>query len=91
MNNKEYNPTLTVFYETSSGNYMSLKISPADFDTLQKVKVGGKLFIKKNGFRKPGPNGEPSKSPHAYLEYISPEQVREFEAKQERRKNEESL
>lgn len=76
----KYNLTVSRLYETvnKSGNYMSVEITPEEFDAIQKIGLGGRLLVKLNKFRKS------EKSPHAYLEYLSKE---EFEAMVAKLKN----
>jgi hypothetical protein len=72
MDNKKYNVTVAPMYSTSTGNYMSITITPGMFDDIQKLEIGGKLFMKVNKNKK----GE--KSPDAYLEYLDKSEVERF-------------
>lgn len=55
---------------------MSMPIDDVVFDALQSVERGGKFVLK---VLEPG-SRKMEKSPHAYLEYISKEDVEAFEA-----------
>ena len=72
---KKYNQTLGGLWETKTGNLMSMKVDARMLDAIQGVRLGSKLFIKylPEDRRK-------EKSPHAYFEVVSPEDVAEFEA-----------
>lgn len=77
---KKYNLTVSPLWNTAGGNFVSLEITDEIFDNLQRVAKGGKLFVKttKPEYRKN------ENSPHAYLEFMDADSVREFRAKQER-------
>jgi hypothetical protein len=53
------------------------------YDAIQKIKVGGKFFVKQNKVK------HDDRSPDLYLEYMSPERLAAFKA--ERQKNNEGL
>ena len=85
---KKYNLTIVPLWATSrEGSYMSIEIGPEHFDNLAKVEVGGKLVFRvlPEEFRKT------DKSPNAYLEYISKDDVAAFKARSDSgRKNNEA-
>ena len=74
-NNKKYNLTLSPMYKAGKNdNFISIEITPAIFDALQNIEIGGKLFFKQTKQKKT------DKSPDAYLEYISKDEVDRFKA-----------
>lgn len=72
---KKFNLTVSPLWETEGGNLISLEINPEIYDALQKVKIGGKLFVKTNAAK-----NKHAKSPQKYLEYMSVEDVAAFKA-----------
>jgi hypothetical protein len=78
MMNKKYNLTITPMWETKNQNLMSIEITEDILQALDKVEVGGKLFIK----RLEEDRRKNDKSPHAYLEYLDPSEVAAYKAKQ---------
>lgn len=78
---KKYNLTLIPLWETKrEGSYMSLEVKPEHFDAFGKIEVGGKLVFRvlPEEYRKN------EKSPNAYLEYISKEDVAAFKKRNTR-------
>jgi hypothetical protein len=73
---KKYNDTISPFYTVGK--------EKENYDALQKVKIGGKLFLKRNRHK------VQAKSPDAYLEYITPEEVAAY-AERNGNKDSESL
>jgi hypothetical protein len=71
---KKFNLTISPMWDTKNGNLMGMEITKEHYDALQNVEEGGKLMVKFVKSRK----GDTS--PHAYLEYITKEEVRQFKA-----------
>jgi hypothetical protein len=78
MENKKYNLTIAPLWFTKNGKHMmSIAIGEEQFDGVQQIREGGKLFIKLNTNKKPGTN-----SPDGWVEYMTPEKVAEFSSQQ---------
>ena len=75
-NNNKYNLTVAPLFTNNSGNLTSIPITPAIFDAIQQLKVGGKLLVK------PNKSKSHDRSPDFYLEYMSPEKIAAFKAEQ---------
>lgn len=74
---KKYNLSLSPLWQTRAQNLMGIEVDDKILEALSQVKAGGKLFIKflEEDKRKN------DKSPHAYLEYLSPEEVAAYKAR----------
>jgi hypothetical protein len=71
---KKFNTTIVPLWTTQNGNMFSMVVGPEHFDALQQVEIGGKLFIK----MLPEDRRKSEKSPNAYLEYVSKEDVAKY-------------
>ncbi len=82
-NGKRYPESITGLYPPYGGDLeatnLEVKVSPAVFDKLQKVKVGGKLYLKRAKELKDG-------KPVAFIEYRSPEEMDELRARMQKEK-----
>lgn len=77
----EYNKTLASLYTTKNGNLYSLKVDNVNFDALQSVEIGGKLFIRfLSDETKDKIEARGKKAPEAFLEYMDAKKVAEEEA-----------
>ncbi len=70
-NEKKFNMTICPLWSDKFGGFSGLVINDEIFDALQQLEKGGRLVIKT---LKPE-SRKSEKSPHAYLEYISKEDV----------------
>lgn len=82
MSDKKYNTTITGLWLTKAENMLSMPLSEKDFANIAAVQQGGKLFIKRNKFKKH------DRSPDFYLEAISKEEVERFDNELEGRRRE---
>ncbi len=75
--NPKYNKTIAPLWPTKAGGfYMSrLKINAEMLAVLDDIKEGGQFLIK----AVPEEKRKSDTSPHAYLEYVTPQSVQEFE------------
>lgn len=71
QSNKEFNLSVTPLWYNTNGNLRGLVVDKAVYDAIQKVEVGGKLFVKFLEKKKD------KKSPDAYIEYITPSKLAE--------------
>lgn len=72
MSEKKYNLKLSALWGTKyEGLYFSMPVDAMVFDALQQVEKGGKLVFRAI----PEERRKHDKSPHAYLEYMSKEEV----------------
>jgi hypothetical protein len=85
-NNKKYNTTIAPLYiSETNGLISSIVITPAMYDAIQTVKVGGKFFVKNNKSK------HNDTSPDLYLEYMSPERLSEFKNNAQKNQSKDSL
>ncbi len=79
MNNarKEYNLTLSRMYTTKTGNLRTVVLQDDELEAIQAVRKGGMIIVK----NRPPEARANEKSPHAYLEYIKPQDVEAFYSK----------
>lgn len=81
----KYNMTVSPLYETAGGNYTSVKVTEEMKEKLATLEVGGKLLVR---LRRSAPRSDTD--PHAFIEYITPEDVQKA-AEARRAREEESL
>lgn len=92
-NEKKYNKTMVAMWETKNGNAFSMAIDQRSLDqikaVLEAVELGGKILVKRlaEESRQKWPN--PSKAATHMLEYMSKDQVQEWEAKNPRNRDRE--
>lgn len=91
--NKKFNTTVTALWGTKTGNQMSMKIDAKAFDqiraALEEVEIGGRLMVKKVSEETRQKFRNPDNAPEYFLEYMSKQQVEEWEAKNPRNRNRE--
>ena len=71
---KEFNLTVSRMYSTRNGNMRTVTLEDDELEALQQVRKGGMLLVK----NLPADRRKTDKSPHAFLEYIKPEDVEAF-------------
>lgn len=84
-NNSKFPTSITGLYPPYNGDLdsvnLEVKVSPAVYDKLQEIKVGGKLYLKRAKTKQDG-------KPVAFLEYRSPEEMEALRAKMAQEKEE---
>lgn len=80
---KDYNVSVSALWETRNGNMLSMKIDARALDkiraALEQVEVGGKLIVKRLSEDSRSKFQSTDRAPHFFLEYITKEQVAEYE------------
>lgn len=75
--NKKFNLTVAAMWQTRNQNLMSMEVDAKVLEALASIKPGGKFMIKFIDEDK----RKNDKSPHAYIEFIEPEEVAAYKAK----------
>lgn len=74
--NTKYNETVCPLMESRGGN-LSWRVTPEVYDQFKKLAPGGRLLVR---FLKPEQRKNGNRSPKAYLEYMTAEEVAKFDA-----------
>jgi hypothetical protein len=89
----KYNKTLIAMWETKNGNAFSMPVDQRSLDqirgALEAVELGGKLLIKRVSEEARQKFKNPANAPTFFLEYMSKEQVQEWEEKNPRNRDRE--
>lgn len=87
--NKKYNLTLfPVWRNKFSGAFTSMKVDARMLDSLQQVSLGGKIMFKELTEESRSKFPDPERAPHAFVEYLTPEKVSEFDTKRTQKSEE---
>lgn len=83
MSEKKYNKSLVSLWKQGSGNFMSMKVDGYTLDQLKTVKEGGKVMIRFLTEEQRSKFKDKDKAPHAFIDFLTPESVAEYESKRQ--------